>query len=160
MRGFALAGAGVAIVAVTAISVAPSSSARDEAPPGLSEVIEIVAEQADDEVIDLGAAGFGVGDQLIIADSLTVDGDVVGTSAGTCQVVELDTATIIVNCVTTLDLPDGQVTLQGRLAVGGGAETFQAAVTGGTGRYRSAHGEVSITPVDADTERYRLLVIR
>ena len=49
--------------------------------------------------------------------------------------------------------------VQGSLTVGG-ADPFIAAVTCGTGAFRSAHGEMVITPVDSDTEQYRLTVSR
>jgi hypothetical protein len=66
-----------------------------------------------------------------------------------------------VNCVTTLALTGGQVTVQGLLTVGGDAAgPFTAAITGGTGTFRSAEGEMIITPVDADTELYRLVFDR
>ena len=158
MRGVIIATVG-GLVAASTFAVTPHSTADAGVPPGLGQVIEVVAEEADDPVLDLGAAGFGEGDQLVIADVLTVGGKPVGSSAGTCQVVLVDGAKFTVHCVTTLALPEGQITLQGLLAVGA-ADSFVAAVTGGTGAYRSAHGEARITPVDDDTERYRLLIVR
>lgn len=134
-------------------SVADDDSHRD------GQVIELVAEQADDVLIDLGEPGFGPGDQLLISDVLQRDGRDVGTNTGTCQLVQVVESQLTFHCVAALQLPRGQITVQGALTVGGDAPLV-AAITGGTGAYRTAHGEMAITPVDADTEAYRLTVLR
>jgi hypothetical protein len=147
------------VAAASAVAAADASVEHDDGSRGHRQIIELVAEQADDSLLDLGDTGFGLGDQLLIADVLTRHGHEVGRSAGTCQIVRLAGEEFTVNCVTTLALPEGQLTVQGSLTVGG-ADPFIAAVTGGTGAFRSAHGEMVITPVDADTEQYRLTVSR
>ena len=158
--GLALATLTGTVATAGAVAAADAPVGHDAASRGHQQVIELVAEEADDEVLDLGTPGFGLGDQLVIADLLTREGKKVGTSDGTCQITRFEPPKLTVNCVTTLALPGGQVAVQGSLDVGGGADHFIAAVTGGTGTYRSAHGEMVIAPVDADTEVYRLTIIR
>lgn len=159
MRKAITLGAALGLLGMTgAAAVADQSSVHGDS---RRPVIVLVAEEADDVVVDLGETGFGVGDQLLISDLLLDDGRPVGRSAGTCQVVRVDGVSITVNCVTSLSLRAGQITVQGMLTVGGGsAGPFTAAVTGGTGAYRTVDGEMLIMPVDADTEEYRLLIER
>ena len=150
----ALGAAGAVAVAAPAPAVSAGSWQR-------TQVIDLVAEQADDDVIDLGQPGFGLGDQLLISDVLYRHGARAGTSGGTCQIVKVVDQRVTVNCVTTLTLRRGQVTVQGLLTVGPGASgPFDAAITGGSGAYRTAHGQMLITPIDADTEHYRLTLMR
>jgi hypothetical protein len=51
--------------------------------------------------------------------------------------------------VVSAQLPDGQITVQGLVTFTG--EPFTLAVTGGTGPYREAAGEVQVTEV-SETE--------
>jgi hypothetical protein len=160
-RGPSAAVALTLLTAAGAVAVGSQAAADDSHERRWHRVIDLVAEQADDTVIDLGEPGFGLGDQLLISDQLTRRGQDVGRSGGTCQLVHLDGPKMTVNCVTTLALAGGQVTAQGLLTVGGDAAgPFTAAITGGTGTFRSAEGEMIITPVDADTELYRLVFDR
>lgn len=41
-----------------------------------------------------------------------------------------------------------------------GNQPFALAITGGTGAYRTAHGQVQITPVSDTGQHYTLTVIR
>jgi hypothetical protein len=51
-----------------------------------------------------------------------------------------------VQCLVTLRLPEGQITLQGLIDFSAQAgPSFTVAVTGGTGAYRTAHGQATVT---------------
>jgi hypothetical protein len=68
-----------------------------------------------------------------------------------------------VQCLVTLLLPEGQITVQG---VRTGSLTqqlpppFVLAITGGTGAYKTAHGEVRIVDINATDSRLTLKLIR
>jgi hypothetical protein len=55
------------------------------------------------------------------------------------------------NCVGTLSLRRGQITAQGLLEVQGEDDTgpWTVAITGGTGAYRGASGEIRVRGTDA-----------
>lgn len=66
-------------------------------------------------------------------------------------------------CLVTLALPEGQITLQGvRLASvrQPGPPRFTLAITGGTGAYQTAHGQVRIVDLTATDSRLTLTLIR
>jgi hypothetical protein len=70
----------------------------------------------------------------------------VGVDGGACTLVRItdaDAQSGTAQCLVTYSLEDGQVATQGlfTLTNGGFVGVQQAAITGGTGRYRDAHGE-------------------
>jgi hypothetical protein len=108
--------------------------------------------------IDLGDKGFSLGDQLIFADDLFAkkDDPKIGSAGGVCTVVRVADAKKFsgtAQCVVTLWLRDGQITVQGLLEFPGEGlpEPFDLAVTGGTGAYRDAGGQVTVEEL-SDTE--------
>jgi hypothetical protein len=67
------------------------------------------------------------------------------------------------NCIATVRLPDGQITLQGLVTFGEEAGNgFDVAITGGTGAYRTAHGQATITETEEEDvpNQLRLELIR
>ena len=65
-------------------------------------------------------------------------------------------------CVATAELPKGQITAQGLLTFSEEAEgePFRLAITGGTGKYRTAHGEVIVKDVSETESRLTFVIIR
>ena len=94
--------------------------------------------------LDLGAPGPSTGDAQVFADDLQRDGETIGTSTGSCTIAALSESRLVVTCTATLTLPRGQITAQGVADEdpGTGPTGFVWAVTGGTGRYTDAGGEV------------------
>ena len=84
------------------------------------------------------------------SETLSVRGREVGIGAGQCVTVEgvPPYATFTAQCVATLDLARGQITLQGLVEFQGEGEMspFTVAITGGTGAYRGAGGEARVIP--------------
>jgi hypothetical protein len=65
------------------------------------------------------------------------------------------------HCVATLSLADGQLTSQGLVTFTEAPEPrFRIAVTGGTGAYRTAHGEVAVLETAAGRNDVTVTVIR
>ena len=68
-----------------------------------------------------------------------------------------------INCVATVQLPKGQVTVQGLVTFSEqSGDRFKLAITGGTGAYRTTHGEATITSTEDENapEGLRLKIIR
>ncbi len=116
---------------------------------GSVATLRVRGERSTRRYLDLGDAGFSLGDQFAFTNDLLRDGEKVGEDGGLCVVVRLTTAgASTFKCVGSNYLPGGQITVQG-LVTYGPDEEFKAdpylfAITGGTGRYRTAQGDVKI----------------
>ena len=63
-------------------------------------------------------------------------------------------------CLATLALPEGQLTAQGLATLTeAGGQPVTLAITGGTGAYRTAHGQLRVVQVSETQGRYTLTVI-
>ncbi|WP_138732051.1 allene oxide cyclase barrel-like domain-containing protein [Modestobacter excelsi] len=131
----ALAGAGSLLVAVPA--------AAHDNPLRLTTVA--VPDRNTD--LDLGAPGPSAGDGQVFLDDVQRDGETVGTSAGSCMLAVFTETRLVGACTATLTLPEGTITTQGASDENPsvGPTRFVWAVTGGTGRYAGAGGEVTGT---------------
>ncbi|MFL6190127.1 MAG: allene oxide cyclase barrel-like domain-containing protein, partial [Actinomycetes bacterium] len=85
---------------------------------------------------------FTLGDELVFHDQLFANGKRVGDDLGSCVIASFTTQELAANCSLVIRLPDGNLTGQ-FIAVQGPAPR-EIALTGGTGRYRSAGGEGSL----------------
>jgi len=120
---------------------------------------QLKAHEDQSNFLDLGDSGPSLGDQIIFADTLSRDNHTVGEDGGNCTVVRVAPAdTLTANCVASLSLRRGQITVQGLVTFRGETDTtpFTVAVTGGTGAYSGVGGEMDIQPVNATDEIYTL----
>lgn len=105
--------------------------------------------------IDVGAEGESIGDYFVFSDDLYKQGRLVGTLEGQCTATRIDeeAGAFHQQCLVTAILPEGQLTVQGAIVFEQDAETDRAtlAITGGTGRYDTAAGQVHVRFV-SDTE--------
>ena len=62
--------------------------------------------------------------------------------------------------VATAELPRGQITVQGLATFTDGPSTFRLAITGGTGRYRTAHGVLIVEEISETEDRLTFRLIR
>jgi hypothetical protein len=96
------------------------------------------------QTIDLGAPGPSVGDQFIIGGDVLdrQGGSRVGRSAGQCS----STSDTEILCATSFTVQNSQIAFQGIVdtTVFFSGDPVDFAVTGGTGRYRRAHGTVTV----------------
>ncbi|MFB9907595.1 allene oxide cyclase barrel-like domain-containing protein [Allokutzneria oryzae] len=106
--------------------------------------------------IDVGAPGLSVGDSYVYSDKLSRNGTVVGDDGGTCQVTHVSGTTATTNCVLSLRLPEGQITAQALWVRG--TSPLRMAITGGTGVYRDASGELVATDIQTPKETYRVTI--
>jgi hypothetical protein len=140
-------------LALNAAQGVPSASAID-APRTMTFAEPFVGGGGNSEHIDLGKKGMGPGDMLLNTDQPAVDahtGRRVGTSDGVVTILSnRHQGTLAVS--DTLRLPDGRIQFAG--TVRHTDRTVALAVTGGTGAYANARGQVRITE---DTKRRRNL---
>lgn len=130
-----------------AFSMVPAAASAQ--PPGDNErpwkVLHLFERGAGDlAFIDLGTPGPGIGDRLVFSNPIfDTAGQQVGRDGAECVIVRVDPneppeRQQVVQCTISVLLADGQITVQG---LAQGTENFFA-ITGGTGAYRKARGEV------------------
>lgn len=109
--------------------------------------------------IDVGRSGPSTGDRFVFWENLfDEDNDRVGRLAGSCDVAQVKRNSNgrpkdgFLQCVGTFRLPDGQITVQGTMWWSD--ETPTLAITGGTGRYDDASGEVQLEFVNDNRTNY------
>jgi hypothetical protein len=158
-----LGGVVALLLAVASFTVASASSSptSSSATDDEVEVIRVTAVDVQDTFLDLGEPGESLGDQSIFSQDLFRQGEKVGTAGVVCTLVRVEPmVSATVQCVATAELPRGQITIQGLLTFTDGPSTFRLAITGGTGRYRTAHGVAIVEEVSETEDRITLRVIR
>lgn len=121
---------------VMAAGAASDTSSQDD---GGGQVIRLTTKQVHQGFVDHGAPGFSVDDAFVFSNDLYKNGEKVGEDGGTCTVTRIASGAATLHCLGTNSLPGGQISVQGLAAPG---EPFELAITGGTGRYRKARGQV------------------
>jgi hypothetical protein len=131
----ALAVAG-AIAAGTAIATAsPAHETR-------TTRIHLVEVQRNSTQLDLGAKGFSPGDrQTISSDLFTPSGHAAGRLDDDCAITQAGSKPEAV-CSFVITLPHGQLSGAFAQSLAGGDSGKRQAITGGTGRYAGARGEL------------------
>jgi hypothetical protein len=150
-RLFGVLAMALTIGVVSLVSTAAGEKKRGKKVQTLNLTIQTVQEAQ----LDLGPTGFTVGDRFVFSESVRRGSQQVGTDGGECTFTRLEPSPVpqgqeptsaTANCVATIQLPKGQVTLQGLVSFSEEAgNRFTIAITGGTGAYRTAHGEATIT---------------
>jgi hypothetical protein len=118
--------------------------------PSLAEEINVVERATSDAVLDTGASGDSAGDILTFGNEV-YDADNksrVGDNNGWCIRTVVGKAW---ECFWTLTLPDGQITVAGPFTDG---KDSVLAITGGTGKYQNARGEMGLHARDPQGKEY------
>jgi hypothetical protein len=143
------AAAGLVALAGGVLTIPEALPASAAAPSGQADrhnVIRLTSETRQFAVIDVGEKGpaLGLGDQLVSSDQVFRNGKSVGRSGTVATVVGTTKDALTTQWVTTIDLPEGQLVLQG---IGDGPTgpptvplSFTIGVTGGTGAFSRARG--------------------
>ncbi|MFF3500314.1 hypothetical protein [Streptomyces sp. NPDC003247] len=133
------------------LSPFPATTARATSSP---TVIDLAI--GNDGVVqtDVGDPGLSIGDEFVYADTLYRDGRRVGEDGSSCQVTRVDGERITTDCVLSVQLPEGQITAQSLWTKG--ADMVRMAVTGGTGAYRGATGELTCSDIQTPQETYHI----
>jgi len=134
----------LAAVAFGGLSPALGSNGDDDESHHVIRVVSITTEE---EFVDVGAEGFSLGDQFVFSSKELKGGEEVGHSGVACTFTSLERGEI--QCVGTTWFEDGQITLQGLIA--GEPQNFVVPITGGSGKYEGAEGELHVRSV-SDTK--------
>ena len=163
MRKVALTGAAAAlvlalagVVAISATSQAAEPSAHKATTLTFDVVFSPFTPIAANNVRDPNSP-FTLGDELVFHDQLFANGKRVGDDLGSCVIASITTQELAANCSLVIRLPGGNLTGQ-FIAVQGPAPR-EIALTGGTGRYRSAGGEGSLVEFGNGKGRMTLQVL-
>lgn len=125
--------------------------------PHRENVIKMVAKPVRREVFKNGSAEVSLGDRSVFTHELFLDGESVGFDGGTCTVVRVeDSGDYFITCSVSMHLPDGTIAFQTFVQEQFPPPPFYAAITGGTGAYTGARGEMHIDPATPDTHFYAL----
>jgi hypothetical protein len=140
-----------AVLAIAAMAVGGTayadSPAKSHASPPHGETIRLLeaSETIQPAFVDTGAPGLSPGDLVVLRDGvLRPDSTPAGTFNQVCTLVKVvgGPFTSEYECSGSLALEDGTITMQGPFVPAKAEQS--AAITGGTDRYRTAHGEVAV----------------
>ncbi|WP_280294329.1 allene oxide cyclase barrel-like domain-containing protein [Nocardia abscessus] len=122
------------------------------------EVLEVKVENDQYAAPDLDCAGMSVGDMDVFSGNALRDGRKVGHGGGSCQVIHVDGERVTAQCLLTMELEHGSVTMQALWVRG--SSPLDMAITGGTDAYRDARGTVRFWDIGTPNERVRAEIIR
>lgn len=132
------------------------------------QTIQLTATSFADQDVDVDPSGLSLGDSFVATEDLFRKGKKVGSDHAVCTLTRLEPPTgtperFAAQCLATLVLPEGQITLQG-VRTGSLSQQepprFTLAITGGTGVYKTAHGQVRIVDINETDSRLTLTLIR
>jgi allene oxide cyclase len=140
----------VLVIATLAAALVVTRSHRTAAAAAASRQLHVVEHALTDTVIDIGPKGDSLGDQLAFGNPLydAANKARVGRDQGSCV------RTVVGNaweCFWTVLLPAGQITVEGPFY---DARDSVLAVTGGTGAYSAARGQMKLHARDAKGSAY------
>jgi hypothetical protein len=138
-------GAAIALVALAVGAVSPAlGSSGDDDEHWTIRVASVIEEE---EFLDLGAEGPSLGDEFVFSSQLLKGGEEVGHSGVVCTATSVEREEF--QCLATSWFENGQITAQGLVS---GEETFVVPITGGSGKYKGADGEVHVRSVSPTKE--------
>lgn len=97
-----------------------------------------------------------LGDRTVFTHSLSVDGEEVGFDGGSCTIVRKEDGRPYMLCNVSMSLPDGTLHFQTFMEEKFPPPPFHTAITGGTGAYAGARGEMHVDPASPDTHYYTI----
>lgn len=143
-----------AMIAVAVLVLGSAPAAADG--KRKHDTLRLVGTPSQSAFLDRDAPGPSLGDEFVFSNVLRKDGRDAGTAHGVCVVTEVvpPYTAFTFQCVATLALRRGQITLQGVAELQdlvGDPGPFTWAITGGTGAYRSAGGEARVLRAPLET---------
>lgn len=127
------------------------------------DVIRLLTKTVVDEFVDMHPHGDmpSPGDLLVFSDDVYWNGNKVGFLDGTCTFTRVEATAGRFNCTVTLTLPEGQITSQGAIRISLEEDftgPFYLAITGGTGAYDEAQGQVRVRIVSETQTRLTVML--
>ncbi|MFH8411387.1 hypothetical protein ACH4FX_42525 [Streptomyces sp. NPDC018019] len=146
-------------LATAVVGVCAVDSADAETPERRHiEVLELKLQNDQYASTDLGPAGPSLGDMNVYSGTAIRDGRRAGRGGGTCQVVHIDGEGITTQCLISIELERGSLTMQSLMV--SGRSSLDMAITGGTGVYNNARGTVRYWDIATSKERLRAEILR
>jgi hypothetical protein len=147
----------LAAVAGAVVLGAMSAAMPSPASAGTNHELRFRAISMEETFLDLGERGPSQGDEFIFHEVLKQNGERVGHDGGVCTITSVTSAGGEFNCVATLSLAGGQISVQGLVPFSQGAPArFTLPVTGGTGQYEGATGELHGREISETVDRLTL----
>jgi hypothetical protein len=152
-------GAVIAVMALVVGAVSPAVGSSSQGSASTSsghadtqQTIRVIAVFTEfDANIDVGAPGFSLGDEVVFSGNLLRNGEQVGRVGVVCTFVSTANADRVeAQCPTTSILPGGQITTQGTIV--NRSLNFTLPITGGSGRYQGAGGQVVSRDISTPTQ--------
>jgi hypothetical protein len=113
---------------------------------GQQRTFRVTAIVTELNLVHVGTKGPSLGDEIVFAEKLLRGGNQVGHVGAVCTTVSLQRHEA--QCLATYSFRGGQITAQAVIVLGSPAP-YDGAITGGTGKYQGADGEVHVRPVSA-----------
>lgn len=125
--------------------------------PDSPEVIKLVAKPLVREVFKSGDAEVNLGDRSVFTHQVLHGDEPVGFDGGVCTVVRIEEdGGYYILCNVSMMLEEGTLSFQTFVKEVFPPPPFYAAITGGTGAFAGARGEMHIDPASPDTHFYTL----
>jgi hypothetical protein len=106
----------------------------------------VTATVTEESQIDLGATGPSLGDEIVFSGPLLQGGHQVGHQGAVGTTVSLQRHEA--QFIATYSFRGGQITAQALVILGSSAP-YEVSITGGTGKYQGAEGEIQVLPATA-----------
>ena len=150
---------GLAIAALLALGLVGAGALPSHAAFSAAggKTLRLAAVTIQSTTLDLGPPGLSQGDESILTRELFLDGQKVGTAHLVSTVTLVAGADSQSQTVATFSLPEGQLTAQGLVTASQTANRL-AAITGGTGAYQQAGGQVTVTRTGPTTADLTLVI--
>jgi hypothetical protein len=146
LGALSVASVAVAVVALAVGVVGPALGSSGVA--ANHRTIRVTAVVTELNLVDLGAQGPSLGDEIVFSEKLLNSGNQVGHQGAVCTTVSLQRQEA--QCNATYSFPDGQITAQALIILGSNAP-YDAPITGGSGKYQGAEGEIHVRSISATT---------
>jgi hypothetical protein len=145
-KRLAVLGSAIALIALGVGAVTPAlGSSGDDNKQRTFRVVSVLEEEA---FVDLGDEGESLGDQIVFSSKLLKGGEEVGHEGVVCTITSLERQEG--QCVATAWFSEGQITAQA--LVNFTEEPPVVPITGGSGKYKGAEGEIHIRSVSETKE--------
>jgi hypothetical protein len=140
-RRLGVRGTAVALVALAVGVVSPAwGSSGDQDKQTTFRLLAVTTE--------LKFQGTALGDQIVFTNKLLKGDTEVGHEGAVCTVTSAERQEA--QCVATFSLRGGQITAQALIHLGD-LTPYAVAITGGSGKYEGAEGEIEVQPVSQDS---------
>lgn len=143
----------IALVGVFAVD----SADADTPERGQVEILELEVQNDQYANNDLDPAGPSLGDTYVYSGTAIRDGRSVGRGGGSCQVIHIDGEELTTQCLITMEIKRGSLTMQSLWV--SGTNSLSMAITGGTGDFSNARGIVRYWDIATPKERVRAEIL-